>query len=388
MAAESPDRGARPTLLAVAPVAPWPVTNGYGLRVAELLQDLIRRWRVVLVTPVDRGTPPPATAVDRVVAAGGNVNSSTFLPWQYDMSPIREAVRRAVAEERPEVALVWSGTESLAGAELAGIGVVADRIDCLTLTSWRQLGTSMSLRARAREMRGMIDVARYERAMARWVATTVVVGEDDARWLRRVSGGRVEVVANGVAMPSRTSVARTTQPSVVFSGVMAYGPNIVAVEYFAREVWPEVRRRVPTAEFHVVGRHPAPAVRALEAIPGVRVLGEVPSMADALAAAWVAVAPMRSGAGIKNKILEAWAAGTPVVMTPLAANGLAMHAPFDQLIGHSAGELAALVGDLLADPARQAALGAASRELAEREHTWGAAGARFDELLREAAQAR
>lgn len=104
-------------------------------------------------------------------------------------------------------------------------------------------------------------------------------------------------------------------------------------------------------------------------------------MVDALASAWVAVAPMRSGAGIKNKILEAWAVGTPVVMTRLAANGLSVRAPLDGLIGDTPDVLARLVGDLLADAGERSRLGIASRETARQDHAWSVAGDRLDALL-------
>ena len=83
---------------------------------------------------------------------------------------------------------------------------------------------------------------------------------------------------------------------------------------------------MPDARFVIAGRNPTAEVQQLADRPGVEVLGEVPDMSAVLKQAWVAVAPMRTGAGIKNKVLEAWAVGTPVVMSAAAANGLSLDA--------------------------------------------------------------
>src|SRR4029078_3989681 len=124
-----------------------------------------------------------------------------------------------------------------------------------------------------------------------------------------------------------------------------------------------VRARKPLARFVIAGRAPTPEVTALAAVPGVEGLGAVPDMAASLGRAWVAVAPMRSGAGIKNKVLEAWAAGTPVVMTQMAATGSSLDRDAQRLFGAQPEELAALIVALLDDSAERWRQGASARTL-------------------------
>jgi glycosyltransferase involved in cell wall biosynthesis len=108
-------------------------------------------------------------------------------------------------------------------------------------------------------------------------------------------------------------------------------------------------------------------------------------MTAVLGRAWLAVAPMRSGAGIKNKVLEAWAAGTPVVMTQMAGNGLSLDRDAQQLVTDQPKEFAARIVALLDDPAERWRHGASARSLAADRHSWAAAGAQLSALLAAAA---
>jgi glycosyltransferase involved in cell wall biosynthesis len=218
--------------------------------------------------------------------------------------------------------------------------------------------------------------------MRRVSAATVVVGEADARVLSRIIGVRnVHVIPNGVDVPDVGVARRSLHPTVMFTGVMSYQPNIDAVLYFANEIWPAVLDRIPDALFQIVGRSPAPEIVGLASRAGVEVIADVKSVQACLAEAWLAVAPMQTGAGIKNKILEAWSVGTPVVMTPIAKNGL-NEAPPELLLAAEGVELSALVSDLLLDAKRRATLGDLARATAKMAFSWRSNGVALDQLLR------
>jgi glycosyltransferase involved in cell wall biosynthesis len=112
------------------------------------------------------------------------------------------------------------------------------------------------------------------------------------------------------------------QPYVLFTGTMDYLPNIDAVQFFCREVFPLVRSRVPAARFVIAGRNPSADVKRLAMDPAIRVTGSVPDIRPYLRGAAVAVAPMRIARGVQNKILEALAMDVPVVASSLAAAAL------------------------------------------------------------------
>jgi glycosyltransferase involved in cell wall biosynthesis len=135
---------------------------------------------------------------------------------------------------------------------------------------------------------------------------------------------RVAVVENGVATEAfeHFTPAGMQGNRIVFVGLMAYHANVDAVLWFAREVWPALRERFPDKIFTVVGANPVPAVLDLRSEPGVEVTGTVEDVKPFYASAFAAVAPLRTGAGTRLKILEAMAARVPVISTALGAEGL------------------------------------------------------------------
>lgn len=139
------------------------------------------------------------------------------------------------------------------------------------------------------------------------------VEDDDAR-------AALVVAPNGVSDECfEFDGVRTS--SVVFVAHLGWRPNVDAALWLARQVWPHVRRLAPDLELHLVGRSPAPAVQRLAA-SDVRVFADVPSTLEYVGAAKVATAPLLAAGGTRLKILEALAAGTPVVATSLGALGL------------------------------------------------------------------
>ena len=380
--------GKRPSLLAVASMPVWHMRDGFSLRTANLLRGLAQEWRITLVAPQGEGDPeePAELGLERFVSVSPEAARSSPR-WEVDELPFRQAVDRVFANGRPDVALVWGG------AEFAAIGrkdfppVVLDRIDCMALAAWRQLGLRQPLRLKARSLRALMHQLRNERRYVRAFESCVVAGPEDAALLRRISGRKnVHVVPNGVEIQSlRTSADEAPVPTVAFTGVMAFPPNADAVGYFVDAVLPQVKERVPDVRFLVAGRNPTAEVQQLAERPGVEVLGEVPDMSSVLKRAWVAVAPMRTGAGIKNKVLEAWAVGTPVVMSPAAANGLSLDAAAQELVADDPARMAELVAGLLTNPVRRRRLGAAAHRLAML-HAWKSAAKEISRLLHNASR--
>lgn len=148
-------------------------------------------------------------------------------------------------------------------------------------------------------------------------------------------------------------------------GNLTYAPNVEAAHDLATEVLPRLRRRRPTATAALVGAAD-PAVAALAAEPGVEVLGPVPEVATAYAAADAAVVPLRRGAGTRIKVLEAFAHLRPVVATPAAVAGLDVRDGAEVLLGSTPDELAEAAEAVLASPDLADRLAAAGRRVADR----------------------
>jgi polysaccharide biosynthesis protein PslH len=180
---------------------------------------------------------------------------------------------------------------------------------------------------------------------------------------------------------------RTTsrkQPLVLFTGAMDWEPNIDAVEFFCKEIWPSVRRRVPSARFRIVGRNPSRQVLQL-AGDSIEVTGRVPSVIEHLSEAAVVVVPLRIGGGTRLKIYEAMAAGKAVVSTSIGAEGLDVHHGKDIILADDAKAFAEAVSTLLLDGEIRSQYERSASELASR-YDWAMVAQRFEEMLVKAVQ--
>ena len=161
-------------------------------------------------------------------------------------------------------------------------------------------------------------------------------------------------------------------PRIVFTGQMDYAPNIAAARRVIERLLPAIRRIIPEASFHVVGRDPPESLKAMHGKSGVFVHGAVVDMRCFLAAADLALVPLELARGVQNKVLEAMAMTLPVVLTPDAATGIGGSDGHHYAVADSDAELAGKTAALLGDPARRAALGAEARRFVVDKLSWQA----------------
>src|SRR3546814_557359 len=145
-----------------------------------------------------------------------------------------------------------------------------------------------------------------------------------------------------------------------------------AVEICGRGGFPQIRSRHANAGFAIVGRNPAPAVRALAALPGVVVAGAVPDVRGWLAAADVVVAPLQLARGIQNKVLEAMAMARPVIASPQAAEGIDAVDGRDIIVANSGEDETAAILALLENKSRAVHIASAARARMEARYSWAA----------------
>jgi glycosyltransferase involved in cell wall biosynthesis len=217
---------------------------------------------------------------------------------------------------------------------------------------------------------------RIERGLARsferrWypLATALAtVSPDDADTLRDLLDRPVEVIPNPIgpelfAAPERP---RSTD-TVLFVGSMGYPPNVEALEWWAASIWPQVQSRRPEARFLAVGRaNDAPHhVDRLRALFGDALVLDVPDIRPYYWEAAVCVAPVRLGAGLRNKVIHAMACGAPVVATSAAAEGTGAEGGAHLLLADDAPSFASAVVECLEHPGRAADRAVRARELVD-----------------------
>jgi glycosyltransferase involved in cell wall biosynthesis len=202
----------------------------------------------------------------------------------------------------------------------------------------------------------------------------------DAALVRAIVGdATVSVYPN--ALPYVAPPPRAERPEIIFSGNLEYAPNIQAVQFFHRKVWPALQSRWPELKWKILGKNPGPFRDLPANDPGIELTGFVDDAIPVLAQSQVAVVPVLAGSGTRVKILEAWAARTPVVSTRLGAQGLECRDREHLLLADDPESFTAAVSELLALPDDRARIGAAGRRLYEERYTWQAAWKALDSVL-------
>ncbi|MEI9813656.1 MAG: glycosyltransferase [Acidobacteriota bacterium] len=293
--------------------------------------------------------------------------------------------------------------------------VVWDSVDCISSLFGHTARESTTARAR---MAAKIELRRTERYEG-WLTThfdrVLVTSKNDGTELVNLAGRldnavkngsresanrRIRVIPNGVDLKYFSPSNDVREPqTLVITGKMSYHANVTAVTHFVKEVMPKIWSELPDVRLWIVGKDPPAEVRSLGVAwtngqaPAVtengqetriQVTGTVDDIRPFLRRATVAVAPIRYGAGIQNKVLEALACGTPVVATRGAVSALDVRAGEDIWVGDDSNGLAAGVVKLLNDRELCTRMGAAGRALVERQHEWGAVARGLASVYREA----
>lgn len=223
---------------------------------------------------------------------------------------------------------------------------------------------------------------KYEQKISRAADVTTVITQGEMQLLNPADDSKVCVVPNGVHPASvGLKLASHCGPVVSFLGSMNYAPNVQAVEWFAKQVWPVVHREHPQAQFLIVGRDPTRAVRRLDGRNGIQVTGGVKDTLPYIDRSRICVAPLQIARGLPNKILEAMAAGRPVVATPKAAACVNAEHGRHLLIGGDASEFARNVCDLLASDDMVSAFADAGRSFVSHHYDWQTILDEFEALV-------
>lgn len=164
-------------------------------------------------------------------------------------------------------------------------------------------------------------LSKYESQLLKHFRATAYISEVDSSYIK---GGNKFIISNKVLSCDDNECCRHSETShtIIFVGIMDYEPNVKAVNFFARDVFPIIRESVPDAKFIIVGKSPSAKVRKLSSISGVTVTGYVESLTPIYSECALVVAPMISGSGVQNKILQAMARGCCVLTTPVGFEGI------------------------------------------------------------------
>jgi glycosyltransferase involved in cell wall biosynthesis len=375
--------------------APVPPVNGLRRQLSAILAELRKGHEVRVLgyrwpdqRESDSGTVnmrllrPPAGS--SVAAMSGAVLRGRPPGVDRLASGLGPALLEEVGDFRPDVVHVTTGRLAALGNILRGRPAVLAALDAWHLNVAAEEAVAGPLRRPALRMLSRL-VRRFEASEYPTFGAVVVVSEQDRHELLRLDPSLpIRVIPNGVDADAFRHDGSPRDPNgIVFTGVMDYAPNVTAAQFLARRIFPRVRRAHGSARLAIVGRDPRPEVVDLGRLEGVEVPGGVPDILPWLSGSRVFACPMRTGTGIKNKLLEAMANGLPCVATPLALQGLQAIPEEHVLVGDDEEALAAHLVRVLADDDLARELGRAGQAYVRANHAWSEVAAEYERVYRD-----
>lgn len=351
-------------LLFLTPRPFWPPRRGEQARLLGFLGHLVGRHQVRTVTLVPPGfapQPAPLPVEQRSVplglaAAAWGLLTHPLEPWQVAMHrdiALKDTLLEELARFRPHLVVLMLSRLGWVAPELSPVPLVIDFIDSLFLNmhqrAWQQKLAAPFWLWEAFRCR------RFDRALLRRAKLGTVVSSRDKQALvegDEALAAKVEVVPFGVRVPETLPRRQPEPATLLLTGNLGYFPTWAGLQAFAKRVWPHLQRQFPNLRFVVAGSRPGPAVRRLQQL-GIQVIPEPEDLEPLRQKASLFVAPLVAGSGTPIKVLEAMAAGIPVVASPAAVAGLDQLPPEAVLVARSAEEWVEAVATLLRDP-RQA----------------------------------
>ena len=393
-------------VLVVDEELPYPLNSGKRIRTFQLLKRLASRHRITYLAHRNadaaeaavaadalRGVGMAPVVVDRVVppksglafAARLIANLASPLPYSvasHSSGAMRQAIRRHLHDQRCDlVHCEWTPYAE----NLRRLGDVP----CLTISAhnvesqiWRRYYEN----ERRPLHRGYIHhqwrkFARFERWAFQRGDQTIFVSEQDAQLARsEFEAPCAAVVENGVDTTEFQPVFSGRDPfKLLLMGSLDWRPNLDGIERFVRVVVPQVRAMDPRVSVTVIGRHPHPSfTQWIRSQPAVSLHANVPDVQEYTRRAGALVVPLRIGGGSRLKILEAAAAGLPILSTRIGAEGLRFRPDEHYSEVDTIDQLAVAIRDHMRQPERSYARAVAARQVVEEHYDWSKLAQRLE----------
>jgi len=385
-------------ILSLQHLFPLPLDSGGKIKSYHTLRALAGRHEVRavayvrtdneagLLPDIQRICPVEAVRLTRSRARqcgdllGSIVTGRSFIVERDFRAEMRSAVRDAVRGFKPDVVHV----DHLQMTQFVEFGgtyrVVLDNHNVESMIVERVAQTSSSPIMRAYASLEWPKLRRYELDVCGRCDMVLVVSDEDKANLAhlRPTLSNLECVPIGVDVHHYQPVTRVKDSHNILSvGTMYWPPNVDSMLYFVQDVLPLVRREMPDCTLTIAGQRPVEAIQALSREPGITVTGYVNDDRDVARDCGVFVVPLRSGSGVRVKILNALAMGLPVVSTSIGAEGLDVVNGEHLMIADTPQAFAGAVVQVLRDRDLSHALGANGRKLVCAKYSWERVGERL-----------
>lgn len=361
-------------ILYVTPDISWPLAFGGDIRKWNVLQGLTAAGETDALVFVRRGRhlhDAPFRQCRRVIAVDddgmteadrrryqstlgrGLLTLGRRWPYEYlggDRPELLADLTRRVRFDTYDLVWFAGARRAIHLCPLVGCPTILDGDDFEYLREWLVLRAEPWYGAKIWNYLNVVKLWAIERSLSRRFSAVLRSSAEDAR---RHPDRNVFVVPNGTDVPGE--VERAPERRLLFVGDLGYEPNRQGLEWFIRDAWPLVRRRVPDAQLDLAGRNEEWARSRHHGRDGIEVHGFVLDLKPYYRRAAASIAPLHAGGGTRLKILESLAHAVPVVSTHLGAFGLDIPADHGLVREDDVERFAAACVDVLTQPTNDAA---------------------------------
>ena len=387
----------RTSVLAVTSELPWPLNTGGHIRSFHLLRSLAAQLDLRLVTgvdslddpgiarledegirvwPVESGPRQPMAEMLRVLGAAAK--SEPYVMFhRHNRRGLRQEVQRQLKLQAPDMVYL-DHLDPFAFRNLfPAARIVCDLHNVYSKLAAR-VGTERRWPVSAYLNREARLLAEMEQRVAREASALMAVSSEEQAEFQSLGAPNAHLVPNGVdcaAFSNFPAGRSSTPPVILYLGALSWQPNAKAAEFLARDVMPKILDEHSDARLTIVGRNPGAEVKLLARLPGVELHANVPDVGVYLRDSTVMAVPLDSGGGTRLKILEAFAAGLPVVSTPIGCEGIACAHGEHLWIGER-DRFAESLLDSISSPQLATELAERARLLAKSTYDWPVIGER------------
>ncbi|MEM0996608.1 MAG: glycosyltransferase family 4 protein [Bacteroidota bacterium] len=391
------------SILQIANRIPWPLNDGGNIATYNVTRHLHRRGhRVVLVTLntkkhyqdpelLDELSAVHATDIDTSLTAWGLLrglwSAQPYNVERFRSEAFAESLVGVLQQEKFDIIQLEGSYLSMYLPLLRKYSAapVLLRSHNVEYRIWQRLAKNTRHPIKRLYLK---DLARKIRKfelhwLAQYDGVIAIADQDEATYRAAGFARHLRTINGGVDLATfRPSRPPEFAPRICFLGSLEWQPNVQGLHWFLNQVWPEVVRHHPEAQFHVAGKNPPPSLARLSA-PGLTFHGMVPDAAEFLDAHHLFIVPLLSGGGMRLKIVEAMANGKCVLSTHIGAEGIACTHGKDIFLADRPAKWTAILRELLTSPEKSVAVARKGMELAAAKYSWEAIIAQFEAFYRE-----
>ena len=364
---------------------PWPLEKGDKLRAYHQLKCLCENHEVHLCCLNDAELHPDAIAQLRLLTPHVHVfrlnrfvmgwrmfralfSDKPFQVHYFYQSRIHHRIHQLIHEIQPDHIYCQLVRTSEYVKNLHGYRKTIDYMDALSAGYKRRITSSRwwekpFVREEAKRL------MNYEHLIFDYFEHHVIISDQDQQLIFHPERNKIAIIPNGIDADYFSPSEKTTEYQIVFTGNMSYPPNVDCSVRLVRNILPLIQKEIPQVRLLIAGANPAREVKQL-ASDHVVVSGWMDDIRDAYRKSILFMAPMRTGSGLQNKLLEAMCMNMACITTPIAANAMKAKHDVNMMIGESDEQIASFAIQLLRDERKRDELAREGRSFATSHFNW------------------